>query len=181
MTSMWRRTMLYLGLGSDDEYDDVGEPARTASNDDGRGYQSPVTPLRSDDRRAPEREGPSGRVAVRPTDSDDVGVTRVARPEGSGSVRTVPARGKPNIVSPGSFNDAQAIADRFKASQIVIVNLQGVERDLARRLIDFCSGLCYGLSGQMEKVAHQVYLLSPRDAELSDEERRRLQEQGLHR
>jgi cell division inhibitor SepF len=178
---MWRRTMLYLGLGSDDEYDDVGEPARNVSNDDGRGYQSPVTPLRSDERRPPEREGPSGRVSVRPTDGDDVGVTRVARPEASGSVRTVPARGKPNIVSPGSFNDAQAIADRFKASQIVIVNLQGVERDLARRLIDFCSGLCYGLSGQMEKVAHQVYLLSPRDAELSDEERRRLQEQGLHR
>jgi cell division inhibitor SepF len=87
---------------------------------------------------------------------------------------------KPFVVSPGSFNHAQEIADRFKASQPVIVNLQDVDRDLARRLIDFASGLCYGLGGQMEKVAHQVYLLTPSNVEVSPEERRRLQERGLH-
>jgi cell division inhibitor SepF len=97
-------------------------------------------------------------------------------------VRPVPAAAsaKPHVVSPTSFNHAQEVADKFKISQPVILNLQGVGRDLARRLIDFSSGLCYGLGGHMEKVAHQVYLLTPTNVEVSAEERRRLQERGLH-
>jgi cell division inhibitor SepF len=60
----------------------------------------------------------------------------------------------------------------------VIVNLQGVERDLMRRIIDFASGLCYGLSGHMERVANHVYLLTPSDVEVSVEERRRWRERS---
>jgi cell division inhibitor SepF len=85
---------------------------------------------------------------------------------------------KPHTVAPASFNDAQEVADRYKASQPVIVNLEGAERDLRRRLIDFCSGLCYGLGGQMERVADHVYLLTPSNVEVSAEDRRRL-ERGL--
>ena len=95
-------------------------------------------------------------------------------------VRPLPSAAKPHVVSPTTFNDVQQVADSFKKSQPVIVNLQGVDRDLSRRLIDFASGLCYGLGGQMERVADQVYLLTPSDVEVSDEERRRLQERGLH-
>jgi cell division inhibitor SepF len=83
-------------------------------------------------------------------------------------------------VSPRSFNDAQQVADRFKADQPIIVNLQAVDRELARRLIDFTSGLCYALDGNMEKVADNVYLLSPSNVQVPEEERRRLQERGLH-
>ena len=110
--------------------------------------------------------GPAGEVAPKPRTV----------------VRPVPAvaSAKPFVVAPSSFNQAQDVADRFKGSQPVIVNLQGVDRDLSRRLIDFSSGLCYGLGGQMEKVAHQVYLLTPSNVEVSPEERRRLQERGLH-
>jgi len=196
MSSMWRRTMLYLGLAPDEEYDDVAAgapsyqppPQPEVEPELSRGpelvHEESVRPLN------PEAAGPRGAaVAVRPVTtasepaqapSADLS-TAPAVGSGHSSVRTIPARGKPNVVSPRSFNDAQYIADRFRADQIVIVNLQGADRDLARRLIDFCSGLCYGLAGQMEKVAHQVYLLTPRDAQLSEEERRRLQEQGLHR
>ena len=90
-----------------------------------------------------------------------------------------PALARPNVVSPANFTDAQEIADRFKASQPVIMNLQGLERDLSRRLIDFASGLCYGLSGDMEKVANQVFLLTPADVEVPAEERRKIQERGV--
>jgi cell division inhibitor SepF len=83
-------------------------------------------------------------------------------------------------VSPRSFNDAQQVADRFKADQPIIVNLQAVDRELSRRLIDFTSGLCYALDGNMEKVADNVYLLSPSNVQVPEEERRRLQERGLH-
>jgi cell division inhibitor SepF len=94
-------------------------------------------------------------------------------------VRPVPANAKPHVVTPGRFDSAQEIADRFKSTQPVIVNLQHADRELARRIIDFSSGLCYGLGGHMEKVANQVYLLSPPNVEVSAEERRRALERGL--
>jgi cell division inhibitor SepF len=85
---------------------------------------------------------------------------------------------KPFVVMPTSFNQAQDVADKYKGNQPVIMNLQGLDRDLSRRLIDFASGLCYGLGGQMERVANQVYLLTPTNVEVSPEERRRLHERG---
>ncbi len=93
----------------------------------------------------------------------------------SGTVRPVPIpkTTKPQVIIPKSFNDAQDVADRFKEANPVIVNMQSADRDLARRLIDFSSGLCYGLGGQMERVAEQVYLLTPDEVEVSDEERQR--------
>ena len=88
---------------------------------------------------------------------------------------------KPYVVEPTSFNEAQEVADKFKSEVPVIVNLQNVDRDLARRLIDFASGVCYGLSGQMERVANHVYLLTPMNVEVSADERRRLEERGFER
>ena len=84
-------------------------------------------------------------------------------------------------MAPTGFNDAKEIGDRLKSSQPVILNLQGVDRELCRRLIDFASGVTYGLGGQMEKVADQVFLLTPTNVEVSAEEKRRLQERGLYR
>ena len=97
-------------------------------------------------------------------------------------VRAIPATAsaKPHVVAPTSFNEAQEVADKYKGNVPVIINLQNVDRDLSRRLIDFASGLCYGLAGTMEKVAHQVYLLTPSNVEVSAEERRRLQGRGLY-
>ena len=90
-----------------------------------------------------------------------------------GTVRAVPvpATTKPSVIVPQSFNDAQNVADMYRDSKPVIVNMQSAERDLARRLIDFSSGLCYGLGGQMEKVAKDVYLLTPSDVEVAEEDR----------
>jgi cell division inhibitor SepF len=77
-------------------------------------------------------------------------------------VRTLPAgSGEPTTVKPRRFDQAQEIADRFKEGLPVIMNLEGTERDVSRRLIDFASGLCYALNGSMEKVASGVYLLKP--------------------
>ena len=70
----------------------------------------------------------------------------------------------PHTVRPRSFNSAQEIADKFKEGLPVIMNLEAAEREVSRRLIDFASGLCYGLNGSMEKVATGVYLLKPAPA-----------------
>lgn len=172
MASTWRRAMLYLGLGPDEEYEEyelesVPQPARpepAVAASRGAAGQRPAA------REVPD----SGSVRPVAAGSDPM----KARPA---SVRPVPssANVKPHVIAPTSFNQAQEVADKFKASQPVIVNLQGLDRDLSRRLIDFASGVCYGLGGHMERVASQVYLLTPTNVEVSVEERRRLEERGF--
>jgi cell division inhibitor SepF len=191
MASMWRKAMLYLGLGPDDEYDDdvVEEPA-VASQPAAAPREPAVAarPTTTRTRPAPARQPVVPQPAIETNEASGVrtlpapGGTETVTPKPRAVVRPIPAAAsaKPHVVSPTSFNQAQEVADKFKASQPVIVNLQGAERDLARRLIDFSSGLCYGLGGHMEKVGHQVYLLTPTNVEVSADERRRLQERGLH-
>jgi cell division inhibitor SepF len=84
-----------------------------------------------------------------------------------------------HLVIPKSFNDAQDVADKFKDSIPVIINLQGSETDLSKRLIDFASGLTYALDGGMQRIADKVFLLTPRNVEVSAEERARLIEKGF--
>ena len=90
-----------------------------------------------------------------------------------------PPRVEVHLVIPKNFNDAQQIADKFKVDIPVIINLQGSDTELAKRLIDFCSGLTYALDGGMQRVADKVFLLTPRNVEVSAEERARLIEKGF--
>ncbi len=84
-----------------------------------------------------------------------------------------------HLVVPKNFNDAQQIADKFKVDIPVIINLQGSDTDLSKRLIDFCSGLTYALDGGMQRVADKIFLLTPRNVEVSAEEKARLIEKGF--
>ena len=94
-------------------------------------------------------------------------------------VESVPSASvKVHLVLPRSFNDAQQIADRFKDGVPVILNLQGSDQDLSKRLIDFASGLTYALDGGMQRIADKVFLLTPRNVEVSAEERARMIERG---
>ncbi len=102
---------------------------------------------------------------------------------GSAHLRPVPDQQVPptrvSVLEPSSFNDAQALADRFKRQQPVILNLQNVDGDLSRRLVDFCAGLTYALDGQIQTVANRVFLLTPRNVEVSAEERKRIAERAF--
>lgn len=106
-----------------------------------------------------------------------------ARDRGSQShLRAVPDNSSParvSVLEPAAFNDAQALADRFKRQQPVILNLQNVDAELSRRMVDFCSGLTYALDGQIQTVANRVFLLTPRNVEVSAEERKRLAERAF--
>lgn len=197
--AIWRTVMLYLGLGPDEEYDDYDPgyddpPATAAGSTSSRqraasapqgGYGAQAYPAGPAPASAEE---PSAIGAVRPIHArgdgrpdPGLGQTAPAMPRPRPQVVrpfSVTPNAKPHLVAPTSFNQAQEIADKFKGSQPVIINLQAADRDVARRLIDFASGVCYGLGGQMEKVANQVYLLTPTNVEVSAEERRRLHERG---
>jgi cell division inhibitor SepF len=180
--SLWKRTMDYLGLGPDDaydDYDDYDEPEATSRPSRGPRDVEPRPTGGSQRGWEPEAEPTVRTVSARPSfpsrdfdaspsrraangRSDDSGVqvrpTQTSQP----ALRTVPGGSmEPHTVRPRRFDQAQEVADKFKDGQPVIMNLEGTEREIARRLIDFASGICYALDGSMEKVATGVYLLKP--------------------
>ena len=152
MASMWRKTMVYLGLVDEPEDDHEAASANSRPGD-------PNPNVRALGRDDPAPPRPS-------------------------VVRTMPSAStaaRVHVVEPHDFNDAQEVGDRLKANQPVILNLQGLDRDIQRRLIDFSSGLAYALGGSMSRVADQVFLLTPSNVEVSQEEKERLQARGLYR
>jgi cell division inhibitor SepF len=173
----WHRALVYFGLAEDHdygpEYDDVDEPD-TGSEDlfEGR------------------RERESSRVSRLPTSrrsrrdeiddifADDEPIsasrTRTLRPVGNGDSDV-----QVHLVIPRNFNDAQQVADQFKRAVPVILNLQTTDHELSKRLIDFASGLTYALDGGMQRIAEKVFLLTPRNVEVSAEEKARLIDKGF--
>ena len=163
----WHRALVYFGLAEEREYEPEPAPAPEAELEDRYRERPNVRRLR---RRRDEiddifaDDDPAGRptTALRPGGG--------GRPNGDGRV---------HLVIPKSFNDAQQVADKFKDAVPVILNLQGTETDLSKRLIDFASGLTYALDGGMQRIADKVFMLTPRNVEISAEERARLIEKGF--
>jgi cell division inhibitor SepF len=169
-----RKVGVYFGLAEDrdyyeDEEPDVHEPAEREL--ESRYQERPNVRRLSSRRRRDEiddifaDESPSDRrtTQLRPGGG---------RANGRGEVRV-------HLVIPKSFNDAQDVADKFKDAIPVIINLQSSDADLSKRLIDFASGLTYALDGGMQRIADKVFLLTPRNVEVSAEERARLIEKGF--
>ena len=179
--SMWKKAMDYLGLGPDDAYDDydvapeperptrAARPARDESARMPRNSYNGDFDAEPQVRTLPQRPSFPSRepdVIVRrpvPATDDSSVQPRPINPRPVTPVRPAPspAGGDPYTVRPRRFDSAQEVADKFKEGQPVIMNLEATEREVSRRLIDFASGLCYGLNGSMEKVATGVYLLKP--------------------
>jgi cell division inhibitor SepF len=177
---LWNRTLVYFGIAEEDDdfYDD--EDGATAEETLEQSYRDRpnvrrLTPRKRgqdfDDWTESQADATPARLPGRGAVSQ-----RAARPQ----IEAVP---NPNsvrvhLVLPRSFNDAQQIADKFKQSIPVILNLQSADTELSKRLIDFASGLTYALNGGMQRVADKVFLLTPRNVEVSAEQRAQLLERG---
>ena len=156
MPGVWKKTLTYLGLVEDDEFEELDEVSAPSEQAEVRRFQRPQ--------------------AVREV---------AMEPEHEGIVRTIPSTRSATAASihksePRRFNEAREIADRFKDGAPVIMNLQSTDDTIARRLVDFASGLIYGLDGRIEMVANRVYLLTPANMEVSAEERERIREGGFY-
>ena len=177
---LWSRTLVYFGIAEEDDYWD--EDGYVTNEELERSYDDRPNVRRLPRRRREEFDDW--------TDSDPavasaaVTPARAPRParEPAPRPRRLEAAPSPSVkvhlVLPRSFNDAQQIADRFKEGIPVILNLQATDQELSKRLIDFSSGLSYALNGGMQRVADKVFLLTPRNVEVSAEERARLLERG---
>jgi len=177
---LWSRTLVYFGIAEeDDDWDDSDGYAAEESLEQTyreRPNVRRLTPRRKgqeyDDWTESESDNRAARAAV-PARSSRV---REMRPQ----IEAVPnpSSVRVHLVLPRSFNDAQQIADKFKQGMPVILNLQGADAELSKRLIDFTSGLTYALNGGMQRVADKVFLLTPRNVEVSAEQRAQLLERG---
>jgi cell division inhibitor SepF len=174
----WHRTLVYFGLAEDrDAYQEEEEqPAAIREPEadlEDRYRERPNVRRLSTRRRRDEIDD------IFADDSPSERRTGVLRPVGPRPANGRSEEVRVHLVVPKSFNDAQDVADKFKDSIPVIINLQGSETDLSKRLIDFASGLTYALDGGMQRIADKVFLLTPRNVELSSEERARLIEKGF--
>jgi cell division inhibitor SepF len=173
----WHRALVYFGLAEDPSEDELEV------------YEEPGPDLELEQDfvgRERDRQRPSRRASrARRDDFDDIFAddapvgrgsrTRVLRPVGNGGSDNV----RMHVVVPRNFNDAQQVADYFKRSVPVILNLQTADTELSKRLIDFASGLTYALSGGMQRIADKVFLLTPENVQVSAEEKARLIEKGF--
>jgi cell division inhibitor SepF len=171
----WHRALVYFGL-AEEYHDDYEEPPSEAELEDRYRERPNVRRLR---RRRDEYED----IFAEDDRSESAAAGGGARGRSATVLKQVGTRGngdvRVHLVIPKSFNDAQQIADRFKDSIPVILNLQSSDTDLSKRLIDFASGLTYALDGGMQRIADKVFMLTPRNVEISAEERARLIEKGF--
>ncbi len=92
------------------------------------------------------------------------------------NLQPVPVSMQVHIVEPRTFNDAQSIADKFKAGIPVIINLQDTDKEVSKRVVDFASGIVYALNGAITPIANKVFVITPKNVEIGPEEKRKLQE-----
>ncbi len=171
----WHRTLVYFGLAEDEAYEEEVEP-----------YQEPEVEVQDTYRERPNVRRLSARRRRDEIDDifadDDADVDRrttALRPVGGRGNGRKTGDARFHFVAPKNFNDVQDVADKFKDSIPVILNLQGTDTDLSKRLIDFSSGLTYALDGGMQRIADKVFLLTPHGAELTAAERAELVEKGF--
>ncbi|MGH2653211.1 MAG: cell division protein SepF [Actinomycetota bacterium] len=164
MAGVWRKTMKYLGLVDDDEFEAI---ERDGQDLDDRMLARPrveESPLR--------RFGRGDHGATSMTETPEAIIRTIPK--------TQPSAGAIHRAEPKRFNEARELGERFKDGVPVIMNLQGTEDSIARRLVDFASGLVFAQNGKIELVAQRVYLLTPADVEVSAEERERIKEGGFY-
>ncbi len=155
MSSFFRKTLSFFGL-SDEEEIEVEEEERL--------------PLRGKSRIPKEDIPASERMSSSKPPRKKVSLISSARESGKNKVF---------VAEPGEFEEIQGIADNFKNDIPVIVNLQKVDTNVSKRIIDFCSGLTYALEGDIKKVADRVFLIIPSNVEVNTGENGILSEEGF--
>lgn len=84
------------------------------------------------------------------------------------------------LVKPERFENASEIADHLKEKRTVVINLEGTNKDVARRLIDFLSGVAYASEGKIKKVAANTYIITPYHVDIMGDLIDELENSGLY-
>lgn len=155
--SLWDNFKKFAQPYADDDYDD--------EEDDGLdGYEEEPEERPARQRRTP----PFSSVSTAPEES--VGSAPASSVTGStgfsGQVVNLGSKQEVVLFHPGSFNDTSKAADDLRNKKAVIVNMENVDKAMARRVVDFLSGCAYALDGKVKKVAQSTYLFCPHNMDV---------------
>ena len=124
----------------DDFYDDDPEPIRKAST------------VRDDDLDTEDK-------AVRKTTPKVTPMRQLKKMPGTGM--------EVCVIKPTSVEDAREITETLLANRTVVLNLEGLDVDIAQRIIDFTSGSCFAISGNLQKISHYIFIITPASVDIS--------------
>ena len=160
MAGAMRKMAVYLGLVEDEEHDGY-------DGYDGEGYEEvPPSVVR-------RTEPPAQLRATRP-DETAVSYSPPRRP----AVEPVDAY-RITTMHPRTYNEARTIGEHFREGIPVIINLTDMDDADARRLVDFSTGLVFGMHGSIERVTNKVFLLTPANVEITAEDKSMIAEGGF--
>lgn len=71
------------------------------------------------------------------------------------------------VIKPTSVEDAREITETLLANRTVVLNLEGLDVDIAQRIIDFTSGSCFAMSGNLQKISHYIFIITPASVDIS--------------
>ena len=168
--SLWDNVKKFAQPYADDDYDDYGEDDDYLDD-----YEEPEKPAPA--RRTPRR-APAPTPAPEEEEEEEAvdygfgpmtSTTSAAPAAGfSGQVLNMNTGNKQEVVlfRPGSFNDTSKAADDLRNRKAVIVNMENVDKAMARRVVDFLSGCVYALDGDVKKIAQSAYLFCPHNMDI---------------
>ncbi len=143
----------------------LGSTKKNEDFDDEEEDEEPEpTPVRSSDSRTAASSRPAVKLATKPTPqpapSSKVTPIRKGRAAGGGSMEVC-------VIKPTKVEDFREIADTLLSYCTVVLNLEGIDVELAQRIIDFSSGSCYAIGGGLQKVSSYIFILTPSNVEIS--------------
>lgn len=161
MAGAMRKVGEYLGLVEQAEYDEFDDEPT-----------GPIAVRRDDERSAAVVRTPERRAQVASIDEH----RRAPR-----AVETAPSMlARIETVTPRTYNDARTVGDHYRSGVPVIMNLSEIDDDDAKRLVDFAAGLVFAVHGTINRVTAKVFLLSPENIEVTDEDKQRIAAGGFY-
>jgi cell division inhibitor SepF len=154
-----RKVGEYLGLVEQADFDD--------DFDDEPSMPVPV-------KREPERRP----AVIRPTTVSSLEEHR--RPRSTAPSEASSELHRIETVTPRTYNDARTVGEHYRSGVPVIMNLSEIDESDAKRLVDFAAGLVFAVHGSINRVTAKVFLLSPANVEVTDEDRQRIAAGGFY-
>ncbi len=157
--SFWDNVKKFAQPYADDEYDEYEEDESMEA------YEEEAAP----ERPARTRRTPAFSVSASDDSGFSTGASAASGSTASGfSGQVVSLSNKQEVVlfHPANFNDTSTAADHLRSKKAVIVNMENVDKAMARRVVDFLSGCAYALDGKVKKVAQSTYLFCPHNMDV---------------
>lgn len=116
-------------------------------------------------------EKPKKSLAVKESLDTDIEKPKKAAPKVT-PMRQTPKRVVGNgmevcVIKPTSVEEAREITETLLANRTVVLNLEGIDVDVAQRIIDFTSGSCFAISGNLQKISHYIFIITPASVDIS--------------